>query len=70
MSRTPRDTAGRDPALPRWEIVGLIALATIVVAIPLSLFRSARPGTTPALAAYVNAIVDALGASPSLKIPS
>ena len=44
MSRPPRDTGGRDPRLRRWEVVGLIALATIVVTVPLSLLRSVADG--------------------------
>ena len=44
MSRSPRDTGGRDPQLRRWEAVGLAALATIVVTVPLSLLRSVAEG--------------------------
>jgi len=44
LSRTPRDTGGRDPRLRRWEAVGLIALTTIVVTVPLSLMRSGAAG--------------------------
>ncbi|MGD8375095.1 MAG: tetratricopeptide repeat protein [Acidobacteriota bacterium] len=46
MSAFPRDTAGRDPRLWRWERIGLTALAVIVATVPLSLLRSgpAAPG--------------------------
>jgi len=44
LSRPPRDSAGRDPRLRRWEAVGLFGLATIVVTIPLSLWRSGPQG--------------------------
>jgi tetratricopeptide (TPR) repeat protein len=44
MSRPPRDTGGRDPRLRLWEAIGLIALATIVVTVPLSLRRSVQQG--------------------------
>ena len=44
MNRMPRDTGGRDPRLRRWEAAGLIALATIVVTVPLSLMRSGTAG--------------------------
>jgi tetratricopeptide (TPR) repeat protein len=50
MSTSTRDTGGREPAHGRWEIAGLIALATIVVVIPLSRFLPARSGATPELA--------------------
>ena len=57
MSHTPRDTAGRDPAIRRWEIAGLIGLTTLVLAIPLSLLRPARSGAAPELAATKPAFV-------------
>jgi len=57
VSHTPKDTAGRDPALRRWEMIGLIALTTLVLAIPLSLLWPARPGTAPELAGTQAAFV-------------
>jgi len=52
-----RNAEGRDPALYRWEIAGLIALASVVLAIPLSLVRAARPGPAAALADTESAFV-------------
>ncbi len=40
MSGQPREPGGPDPALRRWEAVGLVALAAIVATIPLSQLRS------------------------------
>ena len=43
----PLENRGRGPALRCREIVGFFALAAVVVAIPLSLLRCARPGIAP-----------------------
>jgi len=54
VSAAPRDTGARDTTLRRWEIIGLVALAVIVITIPLALLRPAPEGsheldeTTPA----------------------
>jgi nitrate/TMAO reductase-like tetraheme cytochrome c subunit len=46
VSSPPRTKNGGDPGLWRWEVVGLLALVTIVVTIPLSLRQT--PDATPA----------------------
>ncbi len=56
MTAGRAETGKGDPALRRWELAGITALAVIVGAVPLSLWRSPPGGTPEAGPAFVGSV--------------